>query len=158
MRRWRKLGTTVFAAQLTALFVAELFSLHTFTFGLQVLLTLVALGLALLVWVHRYQFAELSGGRWYALGQTLLSIALTPVAYIGVAAVPLLVERDVKRGYARWRRETAPPLRERVLWAVMLLIAIAVCTVLLGPIGPLAGVAFTLVTWKLLRFGDRARA
>lgn len=144
--------------QVAAWIFAEQLSMHDMAWPLHVLLILTAGALAVVVWVFLYQFAKRSGGTWYALGQTLLAVALTPAAYIGVIAIPLLVERDVRSGHARWRQRTAPPLGERLLWAGMFLIAAVTCTALWGPVGPIAAIALTLVTWKLLGQGQRAES
>jgi len=60
--------------------------------------------LALVFWGTLYRRASARGGRGYAWGHTVLSIALGP---LGILCVPLLVERDISSGRADWIRATA---------------------------------------------------
>jgi hypothetical protein len=92
----------------------------------------IALLLAIPVWWHQHALARAHGGGWYAWSQTILAIALTPVAYVGVWALPLLVESDIRKGVAQWRRDTAQSLRERVVWSSSYGLALLVPTLLLS--------------------------
>jgi len=114
LRRWREIGVLCFAASFVLALAAELLAWHAQASTAYAVLALFALGIAVAVWVHLYQFSARSGGHWYALGQTLLSIVLTPVFYLGVTVVPRLVEQDVRKGVARWRGATAATLVERL--------------------------------------------
>lgn len=81
------------------------------------------LGLAVAAWRALYLFAREAAGQRYALGQLALSIVVTPV--IGLFAIPLLVDSDVRKGFARWRRATQQPL-----WLVAVSTLLVFCLLL----------------------------
>ena len=58
------------------------------------------------VWRALYRYARAGGGERYARGQLLLALLLSPVLFVGVWAMPLLVASDVDKGVAQWRSET----------------------------------------------------
>ena len=71
---------------------------------LQVSLALLAL-LTLFVWYELFRCSLVLGGAGYAVAHLGLAIALTPLFYLGVIVVPLLVESDVTKGVAGYNRK-----------------------------------------------------
>jgi len=75
-----------------------------------------ALGIvSLIVWYHLFLCSRDGGGYGYAIGHLALSVLLTPLLYIGVLLVPLLVESDLAKGVADWRSLRETTWLERVV-------------------------------------------
>ena len=71
------------------------------------LLAVVLTVAAVLTWINLYRAARAAGGAAYAREHLLLSMALTPVLYVGVLVLPLVLEGDIEKGVARLRNARA---------------------------------------------------
>ncbi len=101
-----------------------------------------------------YGLAREGGGPRYARAQLLLAVLLTPIAFLGLWAMPILVLSDVDKGVARLREQTMPAAWFVVLDTLVVLLVLGLGVALVGALG-LVGLLLAAVAVPVLYKGFR---